>query len=61
MCHHPDKFGDHSHCDSAELIIFICNVTSNDMRLKGYVILRVQDPHGKSPPCLVWYSMVKCK
>ena len=48
VCHHPDKFGDHGHCESG-YIFFTCHLTSPDNMFKGlYVNLWVEAFLGKS-------------
>ena len=42
-CHHPDKLGDHSHCDRGDI-----------MFLKGYMNLWVEAPYGKSQEYHIW-------
>ena len=34
ICHHPDKFGDHGHCESGDMFL-ICYVTSSDQIFEG--------------------------
>ena len=34
VCHHPDKFGDHRHCDNWDLTFLICHQTSRNHLLK---------------------------
>ena len=41
VCHHLEKFGDHSHCDSGDRFL-ICDDTTC---LKSYVNLLVEAPH----------------
>ena len=31
VCHQPDKFGDHRHCDSGDLLISMCHLTSDGL------------------------------
>ena len=35
VCHIPDKFCDHKHCDSGNIMSSICHVTSNEHMFKG--------------------------
>ena len=55
--HHPDKFIHKRYCHSRAMFL-ICHVTSS---LKLYVTLWVKGPHGKSPICYVWWSLVQCR
>ena len=53
VCHHPDKFDDHGHCESGNMFL-VCHVTSPDYMFKWlYVTLWVEAFYGKSPPCQV--------
>ena len=50
VCYHPDKFGDHVHCESGDMFL-ICHVTSPDHTFKGlHITLWVKAFHGKLPP-----------
>ena len=57
--HHSDKYGDQRDCDSGDLFL-ICHVTSQDCMFKGFYKF-MEVPQGKSPPCHLWWPLVKCK
>ena len=59
MCHHPDKSGDHRHCDSETLMFLVCHVTSSD-HVTNLTIL-VEAPHDESPSSHVSWPLVYCK
>ena len=58
VTHHPDKFGDHKHCDSGDIMFLICYVTTC---LKVYVNLWVEANHGRSPPSHIFWPMISFK
>ena len=35
LCHHPEKFGDHTHCDTGDAMFLICHVISRDHMFTG--------------------------
>ena len=35
LCHHPDKFGDHRHCDTGDAMFLMCHVISCDHMFTG--------------------------
>ena len=51
VCDHPDKFGDHKHCESRDIMFLICQVTSRHHMFKSYVTLMVKASNGISPAC----------
>ena len=34
VCHHPNKFGDHRHSDSRDIMFLICHITSHGQTFK---------------------------
>lgn len=56
VCHYPDNFADHKNCDCGDVFITRLRVVTCPER---YVILWVDHPQGKSPPCYVSWPMVK--
>ena len=55
VCHHPEKFGDHRHCDN-EGMFSICHVALHDHMFKW--LCKVEGPHSKAPLCYVWWPFV---
>ena len=45
MGQHPDRFGDHMHCDIGDIMLLICHETSSDHMFKGLCELM----NGSSP------------
>ena len=50
VCHHPDKFGHHMHCNSGDMYL-LCHVTSQDHIIGGSSDLMDESPHGKLSTC----------
>ena len=58
VCHHPDKFDDHRHCDSDDLMFWICRMTSHGLMFNEFCYFTGRKSYVKSPPCHVWWPLV---
>ena len=61
VCHHPDKFCDHSYCDSGAIMFLMFLQLHMGTSLKCYVNTLVDAPHDKSNTlsCLVVIGLLQ--
>ena len=60
LIHLPATFCGHRNRGRGDMFL-ICHMASCDHVAKSLCDFMVEAPHGKSPPCYVWWSLVWCK
>ena len=57
VCYHPGKSCDHKQCECGDVSNLLCDLSLT--RLKGYVNLWVESPHGEPLSCHVCWPLIE--